>query len=209
MKYFLNAISNTIRDINTVIHPVPYNTPKVTPDDFKKWSAENFRKSSYFVDLNKLPKFTTLSGKIYYRAEAHYSASAKGTSISPMFTNNGELVMILVTDCIFDVLTPETQTFVLKHEEGHVENDDIVKAVAAINSDDFNPFSIFYMLKNLKILTRNVDTEAAADLYAARIVGKEVAVQALTEMYDILRYSGWGANDELKQRIRIMKKANI
>ena len=84
-----------------------------------------------------------------------------------LMVKEGEIIPLILTDKIFNMLSRNGRRFVLLHEVGHYENGDLKLSL-------FN-------------IGRQYRKEIAADMYAAKRMGKELALNAISELISILK----------------------
>lgn len=133
-------------------------------NEFKKLEKSSFKRMADMVEYK-----INDSGHKYGYVNSTAICVNLGVTIAAttiMSTKEGELIPVILTDKIFNMLSRNGRRFVLLHEVGHYENGDL-------------KISIFNV-------GRQYRKEIAADMYAAERMGKELTLSAISELIDIL-----------------------
>ena len=112
-----------------------------------------------------------------------------------LFRQGNNYIPVIIKDGLFDMLSKESQEFIIQHELGH-----------------FNLH--LHLLTNEKLIgtiIRNENVEFEADAYAVCKVGKEQAIRAIEEILQIVNTMNFGkeTNGMKEFKLRIEKINNL
>lgn len=114
--------------------------------------------------------------------------------------DDGSHEAAIITDCLYDQLSPNAKRYVLAHEAGHIACNHLNTSSQLLASNE-----------DICLKNRNIQHEYDADAYAASILGKEVVLAAMKELWHLMKKNSWiGFNfKELKDRIRHVKRLKL
>lgn len=116
---------------------------------------------------------------------------------SKFLTSEGELIDVIIVDDYFMSAPRYVQDVFSMHELGHIKNGDLENLSAANTLKR-------WLLMNIGIVQK---MELEADAFAAKAVGKEDTIKALSWMYENVQNKP--TKKELKARIRAMKRLRV
>ena len=116
---------------------------------------------------------------------------------SKLLTSEGELVTVIIVDDYFMSAPQYVQDVLVFHELGHIENGDL---------DNISPTNTLkrWLLMNVGIVQK---IELEADKFAAKRVGKEETLKALSWMYENVQNKL--TRREMKARMRAVKRLRV
>ena len=153
-----------------------------------------------------------VNGTVVYVGRCPSIIASNGAAMSavfPMPMNNGEIRALILTDAIFDELSPKSQEFLLLHEKGHIANGDLLRAI----DDGTKPAG--RIEKILSIIpghqfrrNRKSDEELRADAYAADRLGADAGIRALMESKALMKapIGSIRSGKEIDRRIKALQK---